>query len=537
MKSKVLIMLLISLLLGAFLRLYQLDANPPALYWDEASLGYNAFAILTTGHDEHGKYLPLTHFVAFGDYKPPGYIYALVPAMAVFGATEFAIRFPSALSGILFILITYLLVVELFQNRKLALVSSVLMAVSPWSLQLSRAAFEAHLAAIFHLIGTWLFLKGSKQKPWLLVFSALFFGLTFYTFNANRVLLPIWLLFLGLSYVRELWKIRGWVIASAIFGIIMLSPYIFYFQSQESRNRLQEVSIFNNLQTVALANERIKRQGNTWWAKLVNNRRLGFAREYLKHYFDHFRGDYLFIHGDRNPRLSIQDVGELYFIELLFVVAGLYFLIKRKNKNSWLILGWWLLPVVPAAVARETPHMLRTASILPSWQIISAAGVLALWHWGRQQKKQSFRLLPWLLVIILGSNIFYYMHQYWVHYPMVFSGEWQYGYKQLVKQVRKYENSFDRIYITESLGRPYIYFLLYNLVNPLDYVATRDASRDWYGFWEVKSFAKYYFVNPGSAVPANSLIVGGEGTFKDKGQQFSAIVSPEGKTVFEIGVY
>src|SRR3989344_5777104 len=104
--KKLLIVLIV--LLAAILRFYQIDSNPPSLYWDEASLGYNAYSILKTARDEHGTFLPLTNFAAFGDYKPPGYIYVTVPAVWIFGLTEFAIRFPSAFFGTLTVLITYL---------------------------------------------------------------------------------------------------------------------------------------------------------------------------------------------------------------------------------------------------------------------------------------------------------------------------------------------------------------------------------------------------------------------------------------------
>lgn len=537
MRQKTFIYLSLIILLAIFLRLFRLGENPPALYWDEASLGYNAYAILTTGHDEHGQYMPITRFVAFGDYKPPGYIYAVVPSLVLFGTTEFAIRFPSAMSGILFVILTFFLTRELFKNEKLALLAASFMAVSPWSLHLSRAGFEAHLAAFFHLLGTFLFLKSLNHKPWWLLLSALFFSLTFYTFNANRVLLPIWLLFLGGVYFKELWRVRFWALVAAFIGLIMLSPYYAYFKAPESKNRVQEVSIFNNLDIVKTANERITRSGNSWWAKFINNRRVGFAREYLVHYFDHFRGDYLFIHGDRNPRLSIQDVGEMYVIEAIFILAGFYYLIKQQDKTTLLILGWLLLPVIPAAVAKETPHMLRTASVLPAWQIISASGLFYFWQWGKSKANRLVKIFPWLTLLLLGLNIYYYLHQYWIHYPIVWNGEWQYGYKQMVEEVQKYEARFDQVYITESLGRPYIYFLLYNRINPLIYVQSREAARDWYGFWEVGGFGKYIFKNPGSEILPNSLIVTGTDGFENKGQKLSEVKAPDGRTVFEIGVY
>ncbi|MCM8787907.1 MAG: phospholipid carrier-dependent glycosyltransferase, partial [Candidatus Omnitrophica bacterium] len=135
------LLFLLIVILGTILRLYHLSNNPPSLYWDEVSLGYNAFSILNYGIDEHGEPYPLARFIAFGDFKPPGYIYATVPSIFLFGVNEFAVRFPSAFSGTLFIVATYLLAKEIFKKEKIALFSALFIAISPWSLQLSRAAF------------------------------------------------------------------------------------------------------------------------------------------------------------------------------------------------------------------------------------------------------------------------------------------------------------------------------------------------------------------------------------------------------------
>ena len=61
--------------LAFLLRLFLLGKIPLSLYWDEASLGFNAYSISQTLRDEHGTFLPVSNFVAFGDFKAPGYIY------------------------------------------------------------------------------------------------------------------------------------------------------------------------------------------------------------------------------------------------------------------------------------------------------------------------------------------------------------------------------------------------------------------------------------------------------------------------------
>ena len=89
--------------LGFVLRFYALDKIPASLNPDEASLGYTAFSLLTTGADEHGKFLPLA-LKSFGDWKLPGYPYFSIIPVLIFGLNSFSTRFVSAIAGIFAVL-------------------------------------------------------------------------------------------------------------------------------------------------------------------------------------------------------------------------------------------------------------------------------------------------------------------------------------------------------------------------------------------------------------------------------------------------
>ena len=160
-----------------FLRTYHISQVPPALSWDEVSIGYNAYSILKTGRDEHGKFLPIDTFVAYGDYKPPLAIYLTVPSIALFGLSEFGVRFPSAFFGTLTVLMTYFLVKEFFRRtknqepitRNLPTIASLLLAISPWHINLSRAGFEANIALFFIVLGVYFILLARKKYIRLIV--------------------------------------------------------------------------------------------------------------------------------------------------------------------------------------------------------------------------------------------------------------------------------------------------------------------------------------------------------------------------------
>ncbi len=479
-------------IIAVALRFFKFGDNPPSLYWDEASLGYNAYLIATSGYDEHGEFLPLARFIAFGDYKPPGYIYATVSSIWLFGLNEFSVRLPSMIAGILMVVVTYLLVKELFKNENLALLSSFMLAVSPWAIQFSRAAFEANLAAFFNLMGVYLFIVGRK-KGWYVIPSVIFFVLSFYTFNANRIIAPLFLLGLALLYFKDIWVNKKYFLISAVLALILLFPSLNYLRSRESRLRLQEVSIFNNLEPIKLSNHRIELDKDAWWAKIIHNRRILFAADFLKHYFDNFSGRFLFTHGDINPRLNLQEMGQLYVWELPFLIIGIYWIIKKREKALPILALWILIVPIPAATARETPHALRILSILPTFQIIIAYGLYQLVMIIKNKFISGYSFLFFVLCSLFFVNVYYYLHNYYIHYPVNWSGEWQYGYKQMVTGVLSLKDNYNQIFVTDALGRPYIYFAFYGKYQFDDFQKERIASRDWFGFWNVEALGKIQF--------------------------------------------
>src|SRR3989344_8827227 len=138
------------IIIAAVLRLWYIGNIPPSPNWDEVALGYNAYSIMLTGRDEYGEYLPII-LRSYDDYKPALYAYFVIPFIKILGLEVFAVRLPSALFGILAVLATYFLVKEIFSDRRIAFLSSFLLAISPWHIQFSRIAFESNVGLAFNI--------------------------------------------------------------------------------------------------------------------------------------------------------------------------------------------------------------------------------------------------------------------------------------------------------------------------------------------------------------------------------------------------
>lgn len=508
-KNIVWISLVAIIVLALAVRLICINSVPPSLYWDEVSQGYNAYSILTTGYDEHGEFLPLARFIAFGDYKAPVYTYTIVPFMAIFGKSTIAVRLPSVIFGTLTVLFLFLLAKELIAGKRgitIGLLSALFLAISPWHIQLSRAAYEGNVAVFFTVAAVYVFLVALRKKSWLLPLSSVLFVAAFYSFNVQKVFIPLFLATLGIIYFKKLWKMKGITLISIAIALFLLIPYIQFFNSPESKLRFNEVNIFSDLSIIEESNELQAHAGNTPLAKVIYNRRVLFAREYIENYFDFYNTNFLFFTGDGNPRFSHQNNGQLYLWMLPLILIGVYATLKERNKSTLVIFSWLLLAPVAGATARETPHALRGELMLPMLAIIAALGTYALICSLKKWKtihKLSYAVLGLCVLFSLST----FLYNYFVHFPRVYSGEWQYGYEQAIKSVMEKEASYNKVLITNAYGRPYIYLLFYSQITPEEYKDVGVAEKDQFGLYNVNKIGKFEFVDSAPSNEAGKTLI------------------------------
>ena len=251
---------------------------------------------------------------------------------------------------------------------------------------------------------------------------------------------------------------------------------------------------------------------------------MGFAIEYLKHFFDHFQPWFLFIRGDGNPKFSIQDTGQLYLIEAPIFVYGFYRLFADNPKLAWTFVLWIVFALLPAGVARETPHALRIANSLPVWQIFIAYGAVSF------LKKRTLHIAYCLFLIVSFS---YFWHNYFNHYAKEYSTEWQYGYKEAIAKVKQLEGDYNRIVITEGYGRSYMYTLFFTQTDPETYVADKRSTFDAAGFYNVFGFGKYEFRENGTgSIERGTLYMATPKETPEQIRVFEIIKRPNGEPAF-----
>jgi len=164
-------------------------------------------------------------------------------------------------------------------------------------------------------------------------------------------------------------------------------------------------------------------------------------------------------------------VGLLYLWELPFVLAGIYFLIKKKPKFYQVIFLWLFLAPVPAAATLQIPHAVRTLNMVVPLHIFTACGFYYFLEYLKNKNLLVKKSLLFVLCSLLFINFFYYFHQYHVHMPLDWSNDWQYGRKEMVLAAEDLKDRYNEIIVSTELEKSYMFFLYYLKYNPQKYLS------------------------------------------------------------------
>jgi len=493
--------IILILVLAFFLRAYHLDSYP-ALNPDEAAIGYNAYSLIQTGKDEHGASWPL-HFKSFGDYKPGGYFYLVLPFVKLIGLTPLAVRLPNLILSVLTIYFLYQLVLLLTSNLKLATLSAFILALSPWHIHFSRGGWESSAALSFIVIGTYYFYR-KKLFPFVL-----FYVLSLYTYHSARIIAPFLVLSLCFTNKTYLLSLKTKLILPILFGILLTLPVLFSFLQNGGTTRFGGVGITADQGPIWRANELLNHHSNTLLVnRIIHNKRLLYLISWAQKYTSHYDLNFLFINGDEVPRSKVPDMGQLYLIELPFLFLGLVFLLKRYRFGPlmFFIFSWLLISPLASSLTFQAPSALRALPLVIPLSILIALGIYHLFP----LIPKSFRLLFSLILLFCYLfSLFYYVDAYFVHYQKRYPFAWNYGFSELIPFVESQKNKYQNIYITDKYDQPYILYLFYSRYSPQKIQSQiKLTTPDKFGFSTVRQIDNIHFEKIDlNSIPVNSLII------------------------------
>lgn len=223
------ILLLLIILTGTLLRLYQLGSN--SLWFDEAISVWFA-------NESLGNILIKQ---TSGDVHPPFYYILLSLWINVLGNGEFDIRLLSAIFGILSIPLLYLIVKNLFGNLP-ALISALILAISPFHIYYSQEARMYSILTFCVLLSIFFMVKIlSIGKELRQTKKTIFYSIgyvistvaTLYCHNLALLLPVVQNLFFIIFWNRHRPFLKFWI-PSLLTIIILWAPWTSFFFEQSS---------------------------------------------------------------------------------------------------------------------------------------------------------------------------------------------------------------------------------------------------------------------------------------------------------------
>lgn len=486
--SKETLVVIVIIILGCLFRIVGITNYPNALNADEASSGYEAFAISNYGIDRNGHKLPV-FLESWGSGQNALLSYLAIPFVRIFGLSIFSIRFPMVIVGSISLVVFYFLLKRLF-NKKTAMIGLLFLAICPWHIMKSRWGLESNLFPDLILYFTFFLVKGLQDKNKLSYYcSFAIAGISSYAYGISYMFLPIFLIpLLFILKIKNEISIKEFFISLLIVILISLPIILFVIINtfgfptltilcftipHLNANRYKIItSIFsNNFFNVSISN--IKET-----IKILVFQTDGLNWNALKHF------------------------GTIYLFSSIFTLIGLFTplvnkliakkenlkikIVTKKDERSYnWIFALWLLSSFVIAIVCE-PNINRLNIIM--FPIIYYT-VLGIYYFVDYKKIYGI-LITIIYTIYFGLFIGSYLREDWNSYS-TFEG----GLAEVFEYVNSLELTNTSIIISNSIKEPYIYTLFYTRYNPYDFsntVAYRKGTENA-EFRIVESFSCYYF--------------------------------------------
>lgn len=498
------ILLLSLIIIGFVLRFWKITTLPFPPDGDEVAFGYYGWSLIKYGTDEFGNKFPL-YFSSIGDFKYPGLAYLnMLPAL-VFGLTDIVTRFWSALSGVVIIPLVYYLAYFFTKNKKVSILSSLIVTFSPWSIIVSRLGYENHLSFVFSLAGLLalfayygrlgLKIKNSKLRKYLVILAVTFFLIAIFTYAAQRIFVPLFLfiLFIYSFFNKDFNKFKKNILL--IFLIISLTSAFLTLNPNFRGRSGEEVWVFNKdeadfittYNAAGISPTRVPPR-LTW---LMQNKYTYSVLNFTGRYLDHFSPKFLFFEGEASTE-KIPNAGMLLFVEMILLPIGLVSFRKRDtNGRGLLLFAWLLISPIPSALTRGGAHINRGSLMIVPLSIFSGVGLWAL----SDLKPKITRLVTTLVIFsFFGWSVLYSLHQIFVIKPVLKPWYKQQVNKELTNKVLGIKDNYEAVSVTDD---DYVYYLFYGKISPREFQNRAEILPLNESRWErVKRLDNIYFKMP-----------------------------------------
>lgn len=531
MNKKVILFLLV-LAGGIFLRIVLFSTHPGGLNQDEASIGYDAWAIMNYGMDRNGYTLPV-HMVSWGSGQNALYAYFSMPFIRLFDLNIFSVRCVNLIFG-LFTIIAVFFIVKKFKSYNTALLAMTLVAFSPWHMMMSRWGLESNLLPAMIILGIWVLFE-SISKNILLIPAAFLFGLSLYAYGAAYVVITLFFLVMAIYiFIKKLFPLKICIAAAGVFAVVATPIYLFILTNlfklgditlfglqipQMNVPRMTEQIGFSFSEAIVNVASPLLGQfdGSEWNAIPASSlfyiyclpfTVFGIVKAFHeKHIFNFILLAALFCSFPLVLIYNYANVNRMnvsYLPLLIFTAFGIAEVYQNKDKyNSILHTAFvysfpavliYSFPVILVYLFPEMPvntyeniRLMNTSGLhLPIFIVL---GIIVLFSVRRISKIKRVIVVSIFPVLLLAFIIQYFGR----NYEAIIRTEFFHSLDSAIYKAVEITDPYQNIYITTDINMPYIFVLFYLKIPPKTYLDTVQFEDLNVEFQQVKAFDRYIF--------------------------------------------
>lgn len=405
-------------LFSLFLRLWKIGSVPAGINGDIALLTENASLMYRP--DFYGKFVP--SFIPDHNFFWffPLNILLLVVIFTIKGISHASLLSSGAIVDAFLIIPVYFLAKQIYQNKTVAVIASLLIAGSTWNITIVRSGF-AHLIVPV-LLGTSAiyFIKLAIEENYKsFIWAGLFLGLLI--LNGYPTFLIFFLvaavaIFFNKKILKHLFN-KYFLFGILTFIVVVVGGAILFAKVNQSTNSWIVFEAIKKNFFSGSYHENTIRYAQGW-----NRQSLAYNLSTIKENFNStFR--LLFVTGSNDMQFGIFRIFNRPLMNPVFSIlflTGLLF--SLKNKKS-VILYLWLMAVTILFIGFTIPRerFLLTAS--PAIAIFAAYGLVKLFE-VRNKYLHSAKILPFLLIIGgIGYFYAYTFRPYFIEYAQADGNE------------------------------------------------------------------------------------------------------------------
>jgi 4-amino-4-deoxy-L-arabinose transferase-like glycosyltransferase len=431
----------------------RLDFSPVYLINDEVNSGLQAYSLATTGRGTSGERLPV-YFAEpeFPAGRDPMSIYATALLLKVVPLSETSVRLPSAIAGIVGVLLMYAAALSLFGNVRAALAAAALLALAPAYFILSRIGLPPVWPVPFMLGWLWaLATFSSSRQPWRLWLGSFLLGLSGLSYLGAAAVAPFFVggTLLWLYRIGET-RPRCYALVLAGFAVpLLLVAYavlqhpsrfadLFQYYGGEAASRMADAG-------ERAASERSLTSFLAWQHRIST-------------YWNYFNPTFLFIAGDDSPRYSTGHVGVFLLPFAILIPLGVRRIsaATRESRLGWLIAGLFFCTPIVASLQSDL-QIKRVLPIVPFGVLLAVAGFDAL----SRSDRRWIRTTATVLAVAIPLQFAAFMADYYTRYRLK-SGAWRSGnLRGALTQVIHDAGPGRAVYLSSKIPNARIYWRFY----------------------------------------------------------------------------